>query len=241
MFRFASIAHPTEYAYQYDTSAYNFNAAVSYHFMQYQTYNDGLCQHSGEWPITREFMADYMASFAEALLAQPEHDCWNSFAHEFQHVPSVVDIEFCAAVRFKAQKPGAAYKRQYYSLQERKLSSAPAKEFDKRYQRVEEWHDGTPEAVYRMLRGEETVRDLQRFATAYAMRLWFMVQPDQYMTLESMFLEWTKDSGEARTMRYAYEACLHLAQSYQLREEARCELGNAKRRLEPEVKAEEVA
>jgi hypothetical protein len=211
--------------------------------MQYQTYNDGLTQHSGEWPITREFMADYMASFAAALLEHPDEDVWSSFAYEFMYVPKAEDIAFCASVRFKAQKPGTSYKPQYYSLKERKLSNAPAKEFDKRYERVEDWHDGSPEAVYRMLGGrdnENINRDLQRFSTAYAMRLWFMGQPDQYMTLEAMFLEWTKESDEARTMRYAYEACLHLAQSYQLREEARCELGNAKRRLEPEVNAEVV-
>jgi hypothetical protein len=46
--KFASLKHPMEFGYAYDSEAWTSRAPIDTHFRMFQTYNDGLCQHSGD-------------------------------------------------------------------------------------------------------------------------------------------------------------------------------------------------
>lgn len=70
---FASIAHPKQYAYEITSdSYYGQTHPVSGHFRMFETYGDGLTQHSGAWSIPREHLTDYLFSLAAAMQTDAE-------------------------------------------------------------------------------------------------------------------------------------------------------------------------
>lgn len=75
--RFASIAHSAEFAFAYDTTAWDSHCPLESHFRQYHTYGDGLTAHSPDFSVQVDDLADYLASLAQACLEDSElaHDC----------------------------------------------------------------------------------------------------------------------------------------------------------------------
>jgi hypothetical protein len=212
----------------------------------FETYGDGLCQHSGDWPITNEYMADFLAGLATAMLTDEE--LANTVCYEIAQGPKVEDIEFAASVVFKPREAVAAdswassyeAKDRYYSIAERKISSSPAKQHDKRYARVEQWNNGSPAAIYRMLL-PEFAKDLERYAWAHDIRTWVLKQPANsplYMPLPAEFLEWKMQRDGAQDLRRAFSACRAIVESYRLRASAECDLSNFRpAKVEEEVAA----
>jgi hypothetical protein len=237
-FRFASIARPNRLAYLYDDNAWGNSAPISFHMLQYETYGDGLSQHSPEYPILQEVLTDYLASLASAM--KDETALVEACLYEICRWPSDAEIEFCASVKYKPAKEGTWRKPVYFSRQLRKISTSDSKQHDKRYAEVDEWCDGTPEAVYRMLIPEYAV-GIQMFTYAYAIREWFLHQPSGsgWMEMPSVFLKWHTENEAARQLKYAYEACYGYAKALRIRHEADQNLDNVRRYLAPKV--EEVA
>jgi hypothetical protein len=202
----------------------------------YQTYGDGLVQHSGDWTVTREYWTDFLASLATAMMADEE--LVEHLVFEFSRGPRREEIEFAAGVVFKGSVSldgtVGAYcekKTRYYSAELKQLTASPAKEHDKRYVKVEPWNDGSPMAIYRMLL-PSYAKSLGAFAWAEAIHDWAMATEGQYMQLSACVLEWTKDTDTARQMRDAWLACKSLAEAYQKRCQAQAALGNVTRDLE---------
>jgi hypothetical protein len=233
--KFASLKEPAKYGYAFDTDCYDSTAFFSDKLRMFETYGDGLCQHSREWAVQVESLADYLASLATAMLAGDEelikHARW-----EFREHTDVAAIEFAASVVFKPVKredgqPLTYEKtRRYYSMEERKISAAPAKEYDKRYQRIESWCDGSVEAIYRMII-PQYAKGMEFYAYADAIRNWCLDcnhkdRPVWY-GLTAQFLKWFGgDRQKAQDLRYAWNACRGIFQAYDARAEAECALGN---------------
>ena len=95
--KFPSIQHPAEYGYLYESvSSYsNHEPQLDSDFRMFQTYGDGLTQHSGDWPITRDFAIDYFASLAAALLTDEE--LADSLSWKLNRVISDEQIAFAAS------------------------------------------------------------------------------------------------------------------------------------------------
>ncbi len=230
---FRSIQHPDKYGYAFDSEAWSTRGAtVNQNFVQFETYGDGLCQHSHEWPITVEFMADYLASLATAMLQDDELIQRLSFP--FSRQPSVKQIEFCASVVFKPQQEDGGWekKQRFFSIEQLKISSSEEKRHDKRYQQVERWCDGSATAIHRMLY-REFDNALEIYARAEAIREWCLEgerNERPYMGLAVEFLEWFKTDPErrqkAQDMRRAYGACVAICKAYVLRSEAETHLEN---------------
>ena len=230
--RFPSLKDPAKYGYSFDTDNYDSRAFFSDKFRQYETYGDGLCQHSGDWSIQVEFLADYLASLATAMLTDEE---LLSYARwEFRADVNREKIEFAASVVFKSAKKlsgddtGYEKNRRYYSVEERKVSSTPAKQYDKRYQQVEQWCDGSAEAIYRIL-VPEYAKGMDYYAYADAIRTWCLDNSTRpyYGGLPAQFLKWFDgDSGKARDLRYAWNACKALFAAREARDEAETALKN---------------
>ena len=100
--KFASIQNPEKYGYAYDSEAFDSNAEVDWHMRMFETYGDGLCQHSGDWPITTHFMPDYLASLATAMMNDPE--LVERVIFNFCQMPSAKTIAFCASVKWKVMR-----------------------------------------------------------------------------------------------------------------------------------------
>lgn len=238
--RFPSLANPTEYGYSLDTDAYDHKAPVDAHFRMFKTFGDGLIQHSGDWAITVEFMADYLASLADIL--DGDEALLQQVSYSICQRPTVEQIEFAASVVYKPSPDANKYpKPRYFSTKELKISSSPSKQHDKRYEEIRDIHDGSAESIYRILI-PEYADGLQRYAYASAIRDW-IVEGNQknrpyYMQFPGNFLKWFDDRDKGRDLKDAYEACYLHVESYRLKHSAKANLENYKRRV---VKAKPAA
>ena len=214
--KFASIQHSEKYGYSYDSESWSSNAQVHVHFRMFETYGDGLCQHSGDWAITREWFADYMISLAAAMLQDAE--LANELVWMLSRRPAAADIAFAASVVFKPGEGMEQYEKKprYYSMEEKKVTASDSKKYDKRYQRVTPAQTGRADAIYAMVIPEYP-NDLERFQFAHTIYDWAMATEGQYMELTACFLGWTEDRDEARKIRDAFEAARNVAESYRLR------------------------
>ena len=236
--KFASIKHAATHGYTYDIDSYEFNATVSDHFRMFETYGDGLIQHSHDWPITREYLTDYLVSLSVALLA--DNELANTVRFTLSAGPSIEQIDFAASVVFKSatnlsgELTGYEKTTRYYSMQERKVTSSESKRYDKRYEKVTASEDGSADAIYRMTL-PSYARDLERLEWACAIHRWAMACTDDkrpYMALPACFLNWTKDNDEARAMRDALECAQNVCQSVYLRDLAGNQIANYTRFVE---------
>jgi hypothetical protein len=166
--RFPSLEHPEKYGFVFDSQNYVQRPPVDECCLAFETYGDGLCQHSGEWPIAADLAADYFASLAAHLLEHPDELDWLSW--KLRQDVSPKDIDFAASVVYREPKENRAYKRQYYSRKERKLTTAD-KRNDRRYDEVESWMDGSPDAIVRLL-WQSFYSPLQTYALNCAVRDW---------------------------------------------------------------------
>lgn len=241
--KFPSIEHPNEYGYSFDSEAWTSRAEVNTYWRMFQTYGDGLTQHSGDWPITRDFMPDYLLSIAEAALADDELE--QRIVFDVLRAPPVKLIEFCASVVFKAAEncEWREKKDRWWSTVEQKISSSTSKEHDKRYQKVEPWNDGSPTAIYRML-VPESPNALECYAYAHAIRQWIFSHDGEfriYMPMVAEFLNWTKDHEEARRYHRAWEAAQAVCFAYQYRAQATSMIENAKHNIQRAAEAKAAA
>jgi hypothetical protein len=234
--KFLSLREPAKYGYAYDSDCYDGKAFFSSHFRQFQTYGDGLTQHTRDWPVQVEFLADYLASLAAMMMDDAE--LCNNVRFEFPQ-PHAKDIEFTASIIFKGLKNAdgadSCYEKtvRYYSLEERKISAAPAKQYDKRYQKIEPWCDGKPDAIYRML-VPEWGNGMHHYGYADSIRDWCLndfskdsKRPVWDQGLPAQFLKWFDgDHRKAQELRYAHKACLAVKASWQERWQADCYLKN---------------
>jgi hypothetical protein len=188
--KFKSIAD-NQHGYSYDSQAFDIHAPIDCHFRMYKTYGDELTQHSPDWSVQLDHLADYLASLAEAMLSDEE--LARNLLFTFSRRPSVKAIEFAASVKFKAGEEKDWLKgRRWFSAKELKLSKAPSKEHDKRYEEGREVHDGSANSIFRILIGEYS-SGLEKYLTADAIRDWVLAQErgGLYMQLPAEFLKWT--------------------------------------------------
>ena len=230
--KFGSIANK-QYGYSYDSQAFDIHAPIDGHFRMFDTYGDGLTQHSPDWSVQLDHLADYLASLAEAMLTDQElaQNCLFTFSRR----PSVKAIEFAASVKLKAAEEKDWLRgRRWFSAKELKLSKSPSKEHDKRYEEVREIHDGSPNSIFRILVGEYS-SGLEKYLTADAIRDWVLAQDrgGLYMQMPAEFLKWTDDRDKARLLRDAVESCKNITESYRLRSAAESAITSYRRQVAP--------
>ena len=229
--KFESISHSDTHGYAYDTDGWSSDAQLHTNFRMFQTYGDGLCQHSSDWPVTKEFTADYLLSLAAAMLADVE--LADYLLYRVSDKPSDDSIAFAASVVFKAIDETHSWekKTRYFSVSEKKITSSDTKQYDKRYQRVESWCDGKADAIYRMLIPEYS-SGLERLQYATAIRDWLMRQENGWMELPARFLKWTESNDTAREIMHALESAQYVVESTRLRHAAESNIASTRRNLE---------
>jgi hypothetical protein len=232
MFRkFSSIGHSTEFAYSYDSQAWDSKAPIESKFRVFHNYGDQLVAHSPDWSVTVDLLPDYLMSLAQAMLTDAE--LANELYFTIWRRPDAKHIQWASTVIFKAPKEGTFNaKPTYFSAKELKLSKAPAKQYDKRFEEVRDIHDGSPNSIFRILL-PEYADGMEKYATAEAIRDWLM-EHDGYMELAAEFLKWFNgDREKARQLRDAYEACKDITEAHRLRANVESRLENYKRRIAP--------
>lgn len=170
--RFLSLNHPHETGYLVGEGTkvtdYRFSQRSSvYWASKYDTYGDGMTQHSHELPIHLDDMEDFLASLAVYLTEGAGSDRQIHIELVERNWPKNYSLSnqrilFLAGLR---QKDG---KTTYFSLTENKVSSSDSKRHDKRWVEVPDWADGSPAAVYRLAFQSEEL-DFRDMLTRYAL------------------------------------------------------------------------
>lgn len=249
--KFKSFKQPDKYGYSYDTDAWDTRAQVSASFQQFQTFGDGLTQHSREYPITRDYMGDYLASLAVAM--QTDSELVNAVSYTLTSGPRAGYIAFAASVIYKDSDQWD--KPRWFSLSEKKITTSKAKEHDKRYQRVQKEHDGSPEAIYSMVRAENCYNALGEYIYADAVRRWVFAQPStaphRHMDFPPIFLKWWEHKAEGSTdgwhsvrdecrfIQNALDICRNLIEAARLRGAAESVMSSLRYNWEQSQKAVE--
>ena len=210
MIRFPSLTSD-QHAYEWDSSPdWSSHAApVSNCTKMFQTFGDGMCAHSPAWAIPRENFADYCFSMTDYLAKNPQafSDC-GSIGYEW--MPDITDKQIAFAVSVIYKDKSDKGKRQYYSIGEQKVSTADKLRYDKRYEKVAEWCDGSPSAVYRLLY-KDHYSALQCLSLAATVEDWFQRTQDHYSTDQtSSRLAW---DIQDYNQRYVIEHALSTMQS----------------------------
>jgi len=135
----------------------------------YETYGDGTVQHSGESVATAVHFTDFCLSFAQWLIESPEA---RDGTHRFYRGslglerPNKETLSLLDKIRWK----GYDAKREYYSISERKLTTAD-KRNDKRFHEVTTGADGSIQAhINHYLADQHGPNFLKFFTVAHSIR-----------------------------------------------------------------------
>jgi hypothetical protein len=197
MYKFPSLANDKiAYAWHYEW-VMNGHNGISPYAKQYETYGDGLTQHSPLRPVQIEQIVDFLYSLAQYLKETPE------LAENISGwKPSIAskDIEFCKSLVYKEGKD------KYYNLKERKVSSSDSKRFDKRWERIHSWANGSIMSTYRLL-VQEHEDTIQRLCTLCHICNWFAANEEYvWINPKDYGYEHVAEPGEWQKLYNAFTA-----------------------------------
>lgn len=111
--------------------------------VQFETYGDGLTQHSNSYCTQFADFTDAGVSVSRAILLEPTAPEWSKLT-DCVHCISDSTLRFALTIKYQEGKD------QFYSIAERKLTRSD-KRNDRRFERVQSWADGTPASAYRLV------------------------------------------------------------------------------------------
>lgn len=220
---FPSIGHPEKYGYSFNSDPeYTASAFLASTFRMFQTYGDGLCQHSSCWPVTEEYAIDYLFSLAAEL--EKNGDLCEEVRREFNRTPSVEDMKFAAGLVWNPEKDTGFGKTRYYSVELHKVTRNYEKSHDTRYTELYSNNDGTPKAIYEIVVPGHA-RGLARWTYAKTVREWAQDNlKNGWMEMPAVFLEWFQNDRDqyqrSREFQSAFEVCAYLTECEWKRREA---------------------
>lgn len=219
-FNFPSLAHSKKYSYAYDSSAWN-GTETNSSFRMYESNGDGLIQHSGDWAVTLEYLTDYLASLASAML--PNEELTREVMYVVCRRPSRDKIEFAASVVWKDSDNDYG-KRRYYSIKEFKVKGRAA-QYDTRYSELNKYQDGSRASIYKIVTSDYA-DGLERFQNWDAIREWEGEQKKHILLGEGAPEWFGGDYSKYARLRNALASCRFIADAYQFRLNAESNLEN---------------
>lgn len=149
--RFNSILNPATIGYEYTADSMTFFDTAYRHagclggaFGYYETYGDNGVQHTPLMAAQVRHFTDYCLSLATHILDHAG-DCQGVAAYHFG-----IDRMGEATIKFLATLVYRSDKRQWFNWTDLKVSSAAAKEHDKRWKRVPEYADGSIASAFQL-------------------------------------------------------------------------------------------
>lgn len=148
MIKFKSINRPST-VYTISTkdsySSYQYNI-ISNLVKEYNTYGDGMTQHSEEYNTIIPNIKDFLQSLSSYIHTNngitdiEEFYFWpkRSYALDDDRIKFFINLKYTEG------------KTLYYHIHENKTSRADSKRYDKRWNLVDLWHDGSMDSVIRL-------------------------------------------------------------------------------------------
>ena len=246
--KFASVANPEKYGYAFDSDSWRTgdSRGVESKFRMFETYGDGLTQHSGDWGVTYDFLGDYLISLAFYMLAHKEDAAlFDRIGYIVLAGPRPVVIQFAASIVWKdTDEPYG--KQRYYSLSEQKITRNQEKRHDKRYKEIDKHCDGSARSMFQILMSDKDYADgMERLCYAFAVKKYVDDQPSGWIDHPTTLLGWWNEDVKAHEKRvalsYGFRAIQALARSYQELRTAACEIGNYERNHARKLEREQLA
>lgn len=108
---------------------------------EFDSYGDGTTQHSPLCLVVSYNGLDSIASWAKYLVEHRE--TWNDLdLYDFRPLTNISTVKFFQSLRYNEKKPV------YYNANDLKKSSAGSKQYDKRWEKIPDWADGSIDAIY---------------------------------------------------------------------------------------------
>ncbi len=126
-------------------------------FAEYDTYGDGLTQHGYQYPVVADNVVDFLISLGKYMLDTPTAADELRKTFDWPEHLNKKRIEFALSVKYDENKT------RYYSMSEQKVSASPKLEWDKRYERVPTWADGSLESAFRLLPKQSALEHLRTY------------------------------------------------------------------------------
>jgi len=230
-FKFASVAHPQKYGYAFDRSVWSVKSTeTNQYFRQFETYGDGLTQHSGDWNVTFDFLTDYLASLAVAMMANDE--LARTAAYSLRHDTTADRIAFAASVVWR-ESDRSWEKRRYYSMTLLKMGTR-TKEHDKRFEEIRDSADGSRASIFRLV-NTSYASMFDSFQMAEAVKSWADAQP-KYVQIGEGFPEFFGgDYAKNSQLRSALQCCRYVVEAVERREWAQGSIDNYAARIAREA------
>jgi len=240
---FPSVLDPEAVGYVYESSCTEWwdmywrsrNDLLSEHAAQFATCGDGLTQHSGLFMVPQSGLLDWCLSFTDHVLKHPEEAVGLGPESFGLYGPRDDEIEFLKSVRHKCDK------RQWFSLDLKKVSSRGDLAFDKRWYQVPEWADG----------GVDSICSLYWTPNARPAALLNVVHVVLKVSLalgygpSELLDNIKKQFGEGYDWKQAFDAFWFVLEGFeklgQAKRSWKCALSNSEKKSPAEVPAAEVA
>lgn len=248
-FDFPSLGSPKEIGYRFhdDSTAlwdqyYRAAGAVCAWAGTYLTYGDSNTPHSHTSVLLKTKAGDFLGSLACYLFEKEDDPDYQKMlrivAHRWPDMNRWQNrqaIVFAIGLRPKKVPEGKLRNPLYYNLASLKTSSAESKRYDKRWQEVPDWADGSLEATVRLLRGD----DRYDFFETYAQ--WEYVE----RVMREEGLCWPSSINEELgitddSFNQAFDAVDCLVKSYRLKDDAK-RISEAWKHNEADKRREEAA
>lgn len=130
---------------------------------QFDVLGDGMTQHSPMYAVRMHNAMDFLYSLAAFLLEHPEEADLSMWPNRYNSK----DFAFAVKVKYREDK------RQWYSMQESKVSSAESKRNDRRWEEIPSWADGTFDSAFRLLTCDRYHTPLARLAVLVSLSDWW--------------------------------------------------------------------
>ena len=244
--KFKSIAFSEKYGYTFDSEAWEYRATpfLTQKFRIFETYGDGLCQHSHDWPVTEDFAIDYLYSLAAVV--KDDQELAEAAAYTCNYTIHKERLEFAASLKYDEKKDNEWGKYRYFSVSEQKVTRNREKEHDTRYRRLTEYQNGTAESILRLVTNEHS-DGYERWQIADAVRNWVADNlKSGYMDMPAVQLKWfagkQHDQYEkAREFRDAHETLKAACEQWRNKRQAEQFLDCYQRNLENKARREAAA
>lgn len=109
----------------------------------FETLGDGFTQHTPLRTARIEHFTDYCVSLTKHLLENPKDDL---SGYLFQDAASPATVQFLATVLYDEKRS------RWFEPSAHKISTADAKEYDKRWHKVPTWANGSMESAFNLFR-----------------------------------------------------------------------------------------
>lgn len=117
----------------------------------YQTYGDGMVQHSPDLCCPVESMGDFLASLTTFCLDPRNADALDVAADHWKSIDTYNERSKSSTIHKARQVRFKAGKTRYVRVHHLDISSSPNKAYDRRWNQIVEWMDGSVGATFGVL------------------------------------------------------------------------------------------